>query len=171
MNWCDIFLLFEYNLCANSLCKVFLWCFDCSSFFQGHYMGIREVNARIITKTLYSFTGILVHGFTDALGLLVPQAHGADNPLMVGRYLQLVIVIYNIMQIPAAIIWGFWTYDAIIWFGYDEETAEIGQYYGAFLTRVCVCVCVLSFHNRSCQYKKMRYLIPYNFFFRQLIPR
>jgi len=96
---------------------------------MGHYMGIREVNARIITKTLYSFTGILVHGFTDALGLLVPQAHGADNPLMVGRYLQLVIVIYNIMQIPAAIIWGFWTYDAIIWFGYDEETAEIGQMY------------------------------------------
>ena len=105
---------------------------------MGHYMGIREVNARIITKTLYSFTGILVHGFTDALGLLVPQAHGADNPLMVGRYLQLVIVIYNIMQIPAAIIWGFWTYDAIIWFGYDEETAEIGQYYGTCLTWVGV---------------------------------
>jgi MatE len=96
---------------------------------MSHYMGIREVNAKIITNTLYSFTGILVNGFTDALGLLVPQAHGADNPLMVGRYLQLVIVIYNVMQIPAAIIWGLYTYDAIIWFGYDEETAEIGQMY------------------------------------------
>lgn len=94
-----------------------------------HFMGTREVNARIITKTLFSFTGILISGFTEALGILVPQAHGADNPLMVGRYLQLVIVIYNIMQIPAAAIWALYTYDAIIWFGYDEETAEIGQMY------------------------------------------
>lgn len=68
-------------------------------------------------------------GFEEALGLLVPQAHGADNNIMVGRYLQLVIVIYNIMQIPAGIIWGLWTYDAIIWFGYDDKTAEIGQQY------------------------------------------
>jgi hypothetical protein len=66
---------------------------------------------------------------TPGIGVLVPHADGAGNDLLVGRYLQLGCVFYTLMTIPGVIIWAFCTEAAVRWFGFDDETAIIGQEY------------------------------------------
>jgi Na+-driven multidrug efflux pump len=61
--------------------------------------------------------------------VLVPHADGAGNDLLVGKYLQLAFVFYAAMTIPGVIIWVTRTEDALRWFGFDDETAFIGQEY------------------------------------------
>ena len=61
--------------------------------------------------------------------MLVPQADGAGNDLMVGRYLQIGIVFTILFVIPGLLVWSFFMYDTIIWFGFDEATATIAQNY------------------------------------------
>jgi Na+-driven multidrug efflux pump len=63
------------------------------------------------------------------LSVLVPHADGAGNDLMVGRYLQLGLIFYTIMTIPGVVIWATLTEEAVLWFGFDNETAIIGQEY------------------------------------------
>ena len=57
----------------------------------------------------------------------MPHAEGAGNDLLAGRYLQLAIILYTIMSIPSVILWSLCTYQAVLWFGFDEETATISQ--------------------------------------------
>lgn len=64
-----------------------------------------------------------------ATGTLGPQADGAGNDLLVGRYLQLGMLFYIILSIPSLVIWSILTEKTIVWFGFDPETAEIGQGY------------------------------------------
>jgi Na+-driven multidrug efflux pump len=59
----------------------------------------------------------------------VPQADGAGNNLMMGRYLQIGIIFNILFHIPGYVVWWFYTYDTIIWFGFDEATAVISQNY------------------------------------------
>lgn len=33
------------------------------------------------------------------------------------------------MSIPGVVVWGMFTKDAVLWFGFDEETANVGQEY------------------------------------------
>jgi Na+-driven multidrug efflux pump len=63
------------------------------------------------------------------IGVLVPQAAGAGNDLIVGRYLQLGLIFYSIMAIPGIVLWVFIIDKAILCFGFDEETAVIGKEY------------------------------------------
>ena len=65
----------------------------------------------------------------QAIGVLVPQADGSGNDLLVGRYLQIGTVFNVLFQIPGFLVWSFYMYDTIIWFGFDEETAIISQKY------------------------------------------
>jgi Na+-driven multidrug efflux pump len=65
----------------------------------------------------------------QAIGTLVPHADGAENDVLVGRYLQLGTMLYIIGSIPSLILWSFLTEEAVLWFGFDEETARIGQSY------------------------------------------
>lgn len=68
--------------------------------------------------------------FADpAIGVLGPQADGVGNNLLVGRYMQLGLIFYTIGSIPGLAIWTFFTKDAVLWFGFDEETANIAQEY------------------------------------------
>jgi Na+-driven multidrug efflux pump len=48
---------------------------------------------------------------------------------MVGRYLQLGLIFYTIMTVPGIVIWAIFTEDAVLWFGFDDDTAIIGQKY------------------------------------------
>lgn len=59
----------------------------------------------------------------------MPQADGSANDLLVGRYLQIGIIFTIIFHIPGFLIWSYYVYDAIIWFGFDERTATIAQNY------------------------------------------
>jgi Na+-driven multidrug efflux pump len=62
-----------------------------------------------------------------AIGVLGPQADGVGNNLLVGRYAQLGLIFGTIGSIPGLVIWTFFTKDAVLWFGFDEETANIAQ--------------------------------------------
>lgn len=62
-----------------------------------------------------------------AIGTLVPHAHGAGNDILVGRYLQLSMLLFTFLSLPAIVVWCFYTYEAVLWFGFDEETATISQ--------------------------------------------
>jgi len=94
-----------------------------------HLIGITEANAFIMVSFLFEVSGILVVGFQEAIGVLVPQADGSGNDLMVGRYLQIGIVFSILFQIPGFVIWSLYMYDVILWFGFDEITANIAQNY------------------------------------------
>jgi Na+-driven multidrug efflux pump len=63
------------------------------------------------------------------MAVLGPQADGAGNDLLVGRYLQLGIIFFLLGTIPGMLIWSFLTERAVLWFGFDQETADIGQAY------------------------------------------
>jgi Na+-driven multidrug efflux pump len=65
----------------------------------------------------------------QAIGTLVPHAHGAGNEVLAGRYLQLGTILFIIGSVPSLILWAFLTEEAVLWFGFDEEAARIGQSY------------------------------------------
>ena len=95
----------------------------------GRCMGVRQVSAYIVVETITGFTGTITVGFYECVGVLIPQANGARNNLMVGRYMQLAIVFYLLTALPSAIFWAFFTDDAVLWYKFDEETAKMAQWY------------------------------------------
>ena len=94
-----------------------------------HYIGTKEANAYIMVNILVEFTGTLTYGWGEAVGTLGPQADGVGNKVLIGRYLQLGIIFTIITSIPGVIIWSLYAEDAVMWFGFDEETAIYGQRY------------------------------------------
>jgi Na+-driven multidrug efflux pump len=46
--------------------------------------------------------------------------------------MQLGILFYTIGTIPEIILWALYTDKAVLWFGFDEETAQISQSYAYF---------------------------------------
>jgi len=95
----------------------------------GHFMGVPQANAYIIVETVTGFTGTISTGFYECAGVLIPQADGARNDLMIGRYMQLGIIFYLITMIPGAVFWCFFTDRAVTFYGFDETTAEMGRRY------------------------------------------
>ncbi len=63
----------------------------------------------------------------SAIGTLAPQAAGAGNKALAGRYLQLSIIFYTLSTLPSIAVWGFWTEEVVHWFGFDEETSAYAQ--------------------------------------------
>jgi hypothetical protein len=95
----------------------------------GRFMGVRHASAYIVVGTVTGFLGTVTVGFYECAGVLIPQAHGARNDIMVGRYMQLAIIFYLLTAIPGAVFWCFFTDDAVQWYKFDEETAKMAQLY------------------------------------------
>lgn len=96
---------------------------------MGRFMGVRAVAAYIVVATITGFTGTITTGFYECSGILIPQANGARNNLLVGRYMQLAIIFYQITALPSAVFWCFYTDDAVLWYKFDEATAQMAQVY------------------------------------------
>jgi len=94
-----------------------------------HYIGLREANAYVTVIILIETTEVFLYGFIEAVGVLGPQADGACNDLLVGRYMQLGLIFYTLLCIPSIIIWSLYTEPVVRWFGFDEETAQLAQAY------------------------------------------
>lgn len=62
-----------------------------------------------------------------AVGTLVPHADGAGNDVLAGRYLQLALIFCSITSIPTILVWSHNVGVAVLWFGFDEETATLSQ--------------------------------------------
>ncbi len=97
--------------------------------FMGRYVGVQIVGAYIVVSTVTGFTGTITTGFYECTGILIPQAHGAQNKLLVGRYMQLGMFFYLLTAIPSAIFWSFFVDDAVRWYQFDDATANAALYY------------------------------------------
>ena len=95
----------------------------------GNYVGVMEANAFVVVAILLELSGTLTFGFGEAIGTLVPQAGGAGNLMLAGRYLQLSQILYSVTTIPTIIVWTIWTEDVVLWLGFDKATATISQEY------------------------------------------
>ena len=95
----------------------------------GNVMGVRQASAYMVVEIITGFTGTITTGFYESTGVLIPQANGARNNLMVGRYMQIAVFFYTITALPGAILWCFCTERAVLWYKFDEETAKMAQIY------------------------------------------
>ena len=95
----------------------------------GKLLGVRAANAYITVTILSEFTNTINYGFPECLGSLFPQADGSGNTQLIGQYWQLAVGFYALGAIPIIVLWSFLAEPAILWFGFDEETARIGQGY------------------------------------------
>lgn len=93
----------------------------------GSFLGVQAANVWVIVGILLEFTSCFNYGFAEAVGTLAPQATGAGNKDLAGRYLQLSIIFYTFGNFPSVIIWAFWTEDVVLWFGFDDDTAAYAQ--------------------------------------------
>lgn len=68
---------------------------------------------------------------------------------MVGRYLQIGMIFSILFQIPGWILWSFSTYEAMLWFNFDEVTATTAQNYTysvlLFWMTEAISECLLTF--------------------------
>jgi hypothetical protein len=93
----------------------------------GHILGAQSANAYVIVGILSELTNTINYGFLECLGVLIPQADGAGNTQLIGQYWQLCTGFYTLGAFPIIILWSFLAEPAVLWFGFDEETARIGQ--------------------------------------------
>jgi MatE len=65
----------------------------------------------------------------SALNVLGPQASGTGNFKLNGQYLQLSMIFYLVGGIPQVLLWSHFAEPAILWLGFDAETARMGHLY------------------------------------------
>ena len=95
----------------------------------GYWVGLRSANAYVVITVLSELTDTVNYGFSEALGVLGPQGLGAGNKKLVGQYLQLSTIFYTLGGIPIVFLWKYKAESAVLWFGFDAETARIAAKY------------------------------------------
>ena len=96
------------------------------SFFLVYFV---IVSAYVIVNMLVELSSEFVGGLHEALATLCSQAIGLGNKELAGAYVQIVTVLYTACFIPFMILWAVYVDSALRWFGFDEETVQIGQQY------------------------------------------
>ena len=94
------------------------------------YLGTQAVAAYTLVDLLLGLSSEFFGGVIAAEGTLCSHAVGADNYKLAGQYVQISAIIYTLCLIPNIVFWLFLLDDAIRWFGFDTEVAEIGYQYG-----------------------------------------
>jgi hypothetical protein len=64
--------------------------------------------------------------FLDGMISLCSQAIGLDEQKLAGEYLQIAVLLSQILYIPQMVFWVYFVEDFILWLGYDEKTDLIG---------------------------------------------
>jgi MATE family multidrug resistance protein len=90
-------------------------------------MGTREMAALTMAELVIEFSDAICGGFCEALATLCAQADGAKQYRQCGQYVQMAGILYVLSSLPFMYIWWAKTGDVIVWFGFDEATAQIGQ--------------------------------------------
>jgi len=95
----------------------------------GRVLGTKEVSAFVVVRTLVDVTSKFFGGFHESIATLAAQALGRGNRKLVGQYVQLSMVLYVICYLPFVVLWWIYMSDLILWLGFDQDTAMIGQEY------------------------------------------
>lgn len=91
------------------------------------YIGTVALTSYVIAGTLLEMSDEFIGGIMDACTTIVPHCVGTGNNYLAGQYVQMTAILYLIASLPAAIFWWYYMYDAIIWFGFDDEIASLGE--------------------------------------------
>lgn len=78
---------------------------------------------------MVELTSEFVGGLHEALATLCSQAIGVGNKTLAGKYVQIVTLLYTAFFIPFMFMWAVYIDAVLRWFGFDEETVQIGQQY------------------------------------------
>ena len=95
----------------------------------GKVLGTKEVSAFVVVRTLVDITSSFFGGFHESIATLCSQALGRHNHKLVGQYVQLSMLLYVICYIPFIILWWIYMPAIMLWLGFDQDTADIGQEY------------------------------------------
>lgn len=93
----------------------------------GKLIGTKALAAYTVVDMLVCLSNEFVGGFWNALTTLCSQAVGAKQFNLAGQYLQMSLLLYVLFSIPFMAIWWIYTGDIMVWFGFDDETAEMGH--------------------------------------------
>jgi Na+-driven multidrug efflux pump len=93
----------------------------------GRFVSTRALSAYLMVDLMLGLGVCLLKGFSLALRVLSSQAIGAGNCTLAGQYAQISLFFYVLTYVPLLVFWMCFIHDVILWFGFDEETARIGQ--------------------------------------------
>lgn len=95
----------------------------------GQWLGTREASIFVIVSLLTWLPTTFVYGFAEALAKLVPAALEVDRNAKAGNYLSTSFVWFTLFMVPIGVLWSFQMSNALVWFGFDKETADQAQSY------------------------------------------
>jgi hypothetical protein len=93
------------------------------------YIGTEAVAAYTIVSLILGLTSEFLGGILATEATLCSHAVGAENYKMAGQYVQVCSLLFTLLFIPNILIWSFLVDDVILLFGFNEDTARIGQQY------------------------------------------
>lgn len=99
----------------------------------GRLLGTNALSAYIVVDLVVGVTTQFLKGFQDALVTLCSQSLGVGNKVLTGQYLQMTVIIYTVLYIPIFVFWYYFVVDTILWFGLDQQTADMGQDFAILL--------------------------------------
>ena len=97
--------------------------------FISQYLGTDAMVAYALVDLTVGTSSAFLGGFVEAVSSLGSMAYGAKNYFAAGQYVQLAMIFYVLCQIPFFIVWGRFMKDIIVFFGFDETTAEMASKY------------------------------------------
>jgi hypothetical protein len=114
----------------------------------GRLLGTANLTAYYTVDFGISFATMFLHGILSSLTVLVSHAVGAQNHTLVGIYVQLCVLTYQLLFLPILIFgWNRFGYIAV-WLGFDGDIAGAAQEYGRFAL-----ICEgLSIYNNALHY-------------------
>jgi len=93
----------------------------------GQLIGTKEMAAYVVTDLLIGISNDALEGFQESLTQLLSHSIGTGNRKLTGEFLQLAAIFYVVLSIPFIVMWYYVIEDAILWLGFDDETAKIGR--------------------------------------------
>jgi hypothetical protein len=97
------------------------------------YIGTEAVAAFTIVQLILGLTSEFLGGILGTEATLCSHAIGAGNFKLAGQTVQVCAILFTVLMIPNMIVWSFFVDDIILLFGFNEETAYMGQQYARIL--------------------------------------
>lgn len=114
-------------------------------------LGTSAVSAYAVVNMMMGVTHEFLLGIIHSEDTLCSHAYGAGNMDLVGKHLQICSLVFVALQVPFMIGWSLFTYDMMLWFGFDTIAAESAQSYA----RIAVFHCAfdglsIAYHTVLC---------------------
>ena len=95
----------------------------------GKILGTRALSAYIMVYYAVKIITLFLEGLLSSLTVMCSQAIGAGKHRLAGQYVQIAIVLYELLYAPQVYFWWNHVDDLVLWLGFDQEVAENAQGY------------------------------------------